>query len=725
MKTTTKLIPIICILVTTILSIGFLDLKNSKKYLNFKGYHREYISLNYNNNASIDKQLVSKMLEIADSNHVLILKNNSSVQSEKSKNVYLSFSNISQLYDFMTKNFHVKEKNMIIENNSNLFISTYYQDNKNQIGFIPDLLQNNKYNYYTFQKLLEDNGNLYGEYIVYYKDYNDFSNFTSQVKKLVGQDISSYTKFSNSENYIITALIIGVLFLMIFYFIFQIFDTYYKAKYISCMRLLGFLSFKIAQVMFQKKLKIYSIIVAIILLLSLLFIKNITIYHISFLFLINCFIIIFTYYINFQCVTIISGNYQATNILKKENIAIKISKTSGKLKIIAICFLIICSTFFVQSMSLLFDSLKLYNHSKELIDYGIIKDFNGDASELFDYEKQAQLYSDIVSDKRLSTFYTNFGYFGKETEEEKKIGQEMEEAGTSIKYASVDKNYLKKEKIKLYDLNGKMVNVDDLSGVYFLFPKSKIGMIDKFKKYYVKDSSSDYKKYNVSHDFIVYLYDEKKINSYQLNLDIKYVDSPIIRVVDDSIKISYLETPIGLSLFGNSLDTGLKIKIKNNKSETFHIIEEHIKQNGLQNLININNFMTFEEYFSNEINIARTATAILIFTICIILLVYIIISVQVASLYVKSEQQKVIVKYLLGFEKEDIFQTIIKKNRIENLVAFILTLLFLTLFQRLNIVLFLISISIFIIIDFIVLFFIIKYYRFSKIYEQLKGGNYD
>ena len=113
MKTTTKLIPIICILVTTILSIGFLDLKDSKKYLNFKGYHREYISLNYNNNSSIDKQLVSKMLEIADSNHVLILKNNSSVQSEKSKNVYLSFSNISQLYYFMTKNFHVKEKNMI------------------------------------------------------------------------------------------------------------------------------------------------------------------------------------------------------------------------------------------------------------------------------------------------------------------------------------------------------------------------------------------------------------------------------------------------------------------------------------------------------------------------------------------------------------------------------------------------------------------------------------
>ncbi len=725
MKITTKLIPIVCILVTTVLSIIFLELKDSEKYLVFNDYNREFISLDYNEDVPINIALISRIFEIAENNHVILLKNNASNQNNKSRNIYLSFNSISQLYDFMTKKFQVKKTNKIVENNNDMFISTYYHNDKNQIGFISDLLENSRYNYYTFQKLLDDNGNLYGEYIVYYKNYQDFSQFSTQVKTVVGQEINSYSRFSNSDKYIIIILIISVIILMIFYFIFQIYDTYYKAKYISCMRLLGFSSNKIVQIMFKKKLKLYSIIITIILLLSLILIKNITAYQLLFLLFINSFLILFTYYINYQCVSIISGSYQVTNILKKQNIAVKISKTSGKIKIIIICLLIISSTFFVQSMRSLFDSLKIYNQSKELLGYGIIKDFSADTSEIFDYGNQVQLYSDIVNDKRLSTIYAHFGYFGEKTEEEKKMGQEMEEAGTYFSYASVDKNYLKKEEIKLYDLNNKLVNIENLEGVYFLFPKSKIDKIDKFKNFYINDSVGAYAKYNVSHDFVAYLYDDQKLNSYRLNLNIKYVDSPIVRVIDDSIRVSYLETPIGLSLFGNSLTTGLKIKLVNNKNQTFKIIEEHIKENDLQNLISINNFMTFQEYFSNEINIATTMTAILILAIGIILSIYIIISLQVASLYVKSEQQKVIIKYLLGFEKEDIFRSIINHNRIENMTAFVLTLLFLILIRQLNIVLFLISVSVFIITDFIVLFLIIKFYRFSKIYEQLKGGNYD
>lgn len=135
--------------------------------------------------------------------------------------------------------------------------------------------------------------------------------------------------------------------------------------------------------------------------------------------------------------------------------------------------------------------------------------------------------------------------------------------------------------------------------------------------------------------------------------------------------------------------------------------------------------MSFNDYFNNEIQTARLISIVVTIALLLVLTVYIVISIQVISLYVKSESQKVTVKYLLGHNKYDIFSEIIRKNLKYNIISFIIIGLILIVLNKFNILLFIISISTFLVIDFTILFLIIKFYDFSKVYIQLKGGNYD
>lgn len=725
MKKITTIIPIICILVETVLSIIFLDFYNSNKYLQFKNYDKEFISIKHSNDVEINNDLISEIISLAQENNVILAKSNISNSDANIKNVYLSFNSIEQLNDFITKNFKTEKKTYNIVNSSDLFISTYNHNDENQIGIILDLLENNYYNYYTFENLLSNNGNLYGEYIVYYDNYENFAAFSNKVKKIVGNDINSNSSFNNLQNYILLFIFGSVVLLMLFYFIFQVYDSYYKAKNIGCMKLLGFDTSKIAKIMIRKRLQLYFIVIISVLFLSTIFVKNINLYQILFLAAINLLLILLTIFINYICVNIIFKDYQTSNILKKQNIAEKISMTSGKLKIVIICLLIVSVSLLFQSLSILYSNLKTYNNSKELLNYGIIYDFNADSQVLFDYEKHADLYSYILSDENLSTFYSEFSKFKEKTEEDKEYIKQSYEDGSYFEYASVDKNYLKKEKIIIYNLNNSIVNVDDIDGIFFLFPKSKKNKIDQFEEFYKKYSKMDYKQYNVENNFVAYLYEDQDLNSYRLDLSIKYVESPIVRVIDDSLRLSYLETPKGLSIFGNALTTGLKIEISNNKIETFRILEKHIIKSGLEDLIGINNFMSFYEYFNDEIQKARFILIVIVLSLILVLSIYVILSIQVISLYVKSEIRKVMVKYLLGFNKADIFIPVIKKNVRYNIFAFLVTALILYIINCFNLLLFFVSISIFLIIDYIILFLIIKFYDFSKVYIQLKGGNYD
>jgi hypothetical protein len=724
MKKITTIIPIITILVAIVLSIFFLDFNQSKRYLQFNSYKKEFIAINYNEDRTLDSLVIDKILQLAEDNGVIIQKMNFSHNQPDVRNIYISFETTEELYKFIGENLRLKRLNDYTNKNDG-FISTYQHNDKNQIAIIPDLMENNYYNYYTFDKLLSDGDNLYGEYIVYYKGNNDFAKFSSDVSELLGQDISSNSHFNDLTKYTIIALLISVSIMLLFYFIFQIYDTYYKSQKIGCMKLLGYSESKITSLLIKKRIKIYFLFSLFTLLILLILIKNITFSNLIFLFNVNFILILLTIIINYVCVKIIFGGYNVSNILKKQNIALKISKTSLKLKVVTTVLFIITLCISFQQLSPIYSELKVYRDAKELLQYGVIATFNADAKEIYDYEKHSELYKLIARNPELNTFYSSFDNYGVMNEEEQRNSNLLEEQGTYFRYGSIDKNYLKKESIVVYDVNNHLVDIDKINSTFFLFPKSKYGKIEKFEEFYKKRSADDYIKYNIENDFVAYIYDDQTINSYRLDLKTKYVSSPILRVIDEAVRLSYIETPLGINTFGTSLGTSLKIEIKNNKKETFEILEKDIEKAGLKNLIGLDNFISFSDYFESEIRLSRIVSFVALTLISIIFGVYLIISMQIISLYIKSDKQRVNVKYLLGYGKKKIFSIIVNKNAMYNVIAFIIAIVILVLTEQLNILFYLISISAFAVIDLIVLFTIIRTYDFSKMYLQLKGGNYD
>ena len=89
------------------------------------------------------------------------------------------------------------------------------------------------------------------------------------------------------------------------------------------------------------------------------------------------------------CINIILKGYRTSNIIKKQNIAVKISKTSVKLKVVMTIMMIVGISLLTNSIISLNSSLEVYHNSKELLDYGVIKDFNADSPEIYDYRRPA------------------------------------------------------------------------------------------------------------------------------------------------------------------------------------------------------------------------------------------------------------------------------------------------------------------------------------------------
>ncbi len=730
MKHITKIIPVICFFVVTPLFIFFADATQSTKFSNITGMKKDYIDISYSDEIKINSDIIEKFLKLAKEKNIIVEKINTSPNNLNEKNVYLSFDTTDELYNFLNKNFKIKKLNKNVTNDSNLFFSTYEHNSKEQIGLIPDLLNNNKYNYYTFANLFENNGNLYGPYILYYDNYSNYSYFINEVESLLGPSMNINYIFSlnNSSNYIMLLIMASVVIIMLFYFVFQIYEVYYKSKEIGCMRLLGFSKEKITKILIKKRINVYLIIVLIIL-LSTMFIKNISPEVLIGIMFINLLLILLTYLISYFCIGIILRGYKTSNIIKKQNIAIKISKVNNKLKIIVMIFLLMLISVFFNIIVSLQSSIKIYNNNKDLFDYGVIATLNGMSENNYNYEKHSDFYKYIMEDDRLNTFYAEFSSRERDpdelTDEEKELFDKWEEEGTFFVYNSVDRNYLIKENIKIYDLNENIVDLRNIDGIFFLFPKSKKDKIEKFESYYKNYSKKDYEKYNIDTEFKSYLYDDQKLNTYSTSIDLKYIDSPILRVINEDLRISYIESPLGLSIFGISLNTGLKIEIGENRNETYKALEENIIKAGLEDYISVDDIIAYSDYFSNEIQIYQTVFLISIVAILVLISIYTIISIQTISLYVKVYNRMVIVKYLLGFNKNDIFDNIIKNNVKYNIIAFILTAFLLYVFGIFNLLMYLLSISTFLLIDFIVMNYVIKTYNFANIYIKLKGGNYD
>lgn len=717
MKKVIKIIPIITILVISVLTLLFLDFNEANSYLKLKKFSIETMSIKYDDGVNLI-ETINKIQDIARKNNIILAKSTVDYKKENGVNIYLSLENIDELNELLKDKFSVKAINNMKTNNS--FISTYNQDIDKQIGIINDLFGDHFYTYYLMDTMIDNGDSLFGSYSILYNNFQNYSNFMNEVNNLLGYDSYSIGYYNSIDNYILMLIVGSLLFMMLFYFIFQVYDYYNNSKKIGCMKLLGHDILHINKNMCRKNVIICFISFLSILLLSVIFVKNITFYHLFLLSLINLFIILLAYFVSYFSCRIITKNYKLVNILKMENITLKMSKISYRFKAIMTIMLICFTVIAFQNISILHNKLKIYNESKNTLEYSMFKSYVANQQESRETDKIHELYLKIVNN--MDTFYASFQDYSQYTPADFDRLKEAEENGESFHYDSVDKNYLKIQSIKVYDINNNEIDVETINNVYYLFPKSKKHLIDSFKKFHL-ELDDYYLKYNDKYTFTAYLYDDQKIDTYQVTE--KYIESPILRVIDDSITSHSFLDDLGINFFGQGMGTGLKIKlIDNDKEKTTGTLFKYIDESGLSNLFSRQSFITYRDYFNDEILASRIILLVVILAIILILTVYILISFQLLRLYIKGQKKTVLVKKLLGFETDNIFENVYRKNSRNTIVSIIIALLILIVIKRINIS-FVFMPVIFLVLDFLVTLISIKSTQLSTIYSDLKGGNYD
>lgn len=722
MKKLTIIVPIVTIIVISVLGILYIDFNESNAYLKFKNYDIETINIHYDNNIENAVDIVKNLQYIAKQHNIILTKSNIDNKKKNGVNVYISLNSIDDLSQFLNKNFKIKTfKNKRSETG---FFSTYNQNSEHQMGIIKDLLEDHYYTYYLMDQLIEKDGSLFGNYSVLYTDFNDYSNFISEANKLVGYNTYSISLSTNIDKYISIAIIGSFFVLLLFYFVFQVYEYYNNSKKIGCMKLLGFDINKINKNMISKNVKIYLISILILFLLIIFLVKNITPLHILGLLVINLLILLLTYYFSNWACRIVNKTYKISDILKNQSITFRISQVSYIFRVIMIVLIICFSILAIDSISVLLDKLKLYNSSKNLLEYGVLDSFAINQQEINDYDKQYDLYLRIVNSNELETVYSKFYVYDQLTSEDWLNIKNDEKNGNFYLYDSIDKNYLKKEKIQVYNMDNKKMDIDKINGIYFLFPKSKKELIKNFEKYHDKELKDYYRKFNNNYIFQAYLYDDRNVDTYRLELK-KFIENPILRVIDESITESYINDSEGVSVFGSGVNTGLKIKLINgDKEKTKNILQKYIAESGLSSLLTKSSFITYKDYFNDEILSSQVILLFAMISTVIIFIVYTLISLQLLKLYIRSQKKKILVKKLLGFNNNDIFQELFTKNLNNILLSTILSLFILIIIKKLTIYFLFIILTI-LLLDFVITLVSIKTIKLSTIYLDLKGETYD
>lgn len=564
--------------------------------------------------------------------------------------------------------------------------------------------------------LLEKNESLHGVYRVFSESSEASQQFIKELTNYLGYDVLVDAFIMDSQQMILVLIVISLGLLFLFYFIFCIYEYYKQSHNIGVMKLLGFDTKKINWIFQKRKYIIYIISSFLLLLLFAISIKNMTLNYLIKLCGINILILILTIFLQLLICKIIERTYKISNILKNQNLALKICKISYRLKIVMTVVLVLFLYFSCMKLNSLSESLKNYKASKGLLNYGVIARFIADQPELRQLEKQRNFYLKIINDKNLETFYAKFP--------SKEMIDEIENLNQNdvFLYGSVDQNYLRKEKFKIFHLDGTVASIEELNQLSFLFPKSKESIMENFRIFYEKENEYSSQYTNQKFQFHAYFYDDRPVNTYRIELNSKVVESPILRVIDETITTPYFLDPLGVSVFGNLMNTGLKIKVEKNKEETWKILEKYIQETGLENLIERENFISYSDYFNDEIQLSKKILILSGTIFVIISLIYSFISSQILMLYILGNRKQVYVKKILGFESIDILNPILKKNISGMILAVLISIILLFFIKNMSIGCFIFSILLFFLLDSIIMLIVLRGKVNSKIAEELKGG---
>lgn len=717
----TKIFPVICLLIVTLLTILYYDIDIKYKYTNFTNYELTGIRIDPDNEI-VNVETVKKIADLANQNDIILMKE---FNDNGIINIFLSYDNISDVLPIL--NLPNKTTNSV--NNNDIFIATYISKDVNQAYYIPDFLNNNKYKYSNFDALINQQGYYYGDFSLYYKSTDNLNSFMNSMEVILGTprtnfELPLWGRLTGHSDFILLTILFSILLSVLLFFIFQIFQLFKKSKSIGCMRLLGFSISAISSKFVTTDLKLLIPSSFIIIITSCLVCKNITVSIFISIVLLNILIILLNAITKYCCVKLIISHYNLSNILKKEALASKISKFAICIKtLISLSFLIFILILFPQVYDT-YQDVKYLENLDYMSEFAIFSRMNIENNEWDNNDKYLKFSTLISQDKEIQLLYADFSsYYMMLSEDELLTINQMEKDGSLYRFATVDSNYLKK--YDLYPENDAKVQSSLNSNEYIMFPKSKQNIVDKFIKFYKNEYGDLYTKYNLSIDLQYYFYEDKELPTFDSTGKVNNVEAPIIRVVPlNNYPISYNEASIGIDVGGTGASTKLKFDIQNGKKEVFDKLEKHIKSAELNDVLIIDNFTSYAELYNDEFNRLEKNVFIFLTGIIISSIIYMQIIFQTFYMLLASKITAVRVKQLLGFRKRDLLIEIISYSIFSSAIPALCVLVY-YMFNNSNFIMNIMIVFLFAMFEIFTNLIMAIFIDFNKINLGLKGENYD
>lgn len=354
--------------------------------------------------------------------------------------------------------------------------------------------------------------------------------------------------------------------------------------------------------------------------------------------------------------------------------------------------------------------------SQVVDEYAVFSKFNVE-NGAFDNDQNYLDFYQQVSKSNIQYIYVDFREYVGLSKTEEKDYEESERLGEMYRIASVDLHYLKVNKVEVFDEGGKKINLRE-DRVVYLLPLSKQNWSDKFR---VKAKLYN-EKINIQEDVEIYYYKDRSFDTFDV-LHADYTqESPIIRVVNPNIQISYNQSYRGLDIAGTGMSTALKINIsKDGKQDTFKNMKTLLRKSDLEQVLKSEHFVSYDEYLNDQNVRWQKINFIFMSGSLIVLLAYSFVVLQTFVLYIHSHIDKVLVKTLLGHSRLVIFREIFLKNLAISLIPIIGIVSYVWLSKAENAWLVSDICLLFIGIEILILFLIVALVKTDKVYELLKG----
>lgn len=709
LKKVLKIIPFLCIFIVTVFFVIYKDSSQRVEYYAFKDY--DFSSLKFSEDATIlDENSLKKLEEIAVNSDVILVKQSYNNKNDR-KEVYYSCDDLGQLLD--QKNITYTE---LKSETMTSFASTEQTGDEKQSIVIHDFLNTDTYNIYKFSSLLDNEIYLYNSYAVYYQDYGNLEKFYAQVSNTFDIPMDALKDTSGvmmgHSTLLFVCMIICSAFLLLLYFTLVLFDLYEQSKKIGCLKLLGFTSYGMMNVLLKKYMIYSSIFSAFIIILSIFVLPEIDSSILLGLVSLHITILCCTVVLFYIALRIINKYVQVSNILKNCPVLRRVGVFCNILKFIIISFVFLSTATIAQTMNDTYSSSKMLLENDEMLNYAVFSKLSVGNSDHDDRSKFLGFFDKLTQQDVVEYMYADFRDY-RETSE---VSNELE----SLSMASVDRNYLEMVELNVLDGSGNVVVPDDSEIEYFIFPLSKKELAFDYVERYGNKINGSYVAMGEEFTGTIYFYEDRSFNSFDIENTNVNVSSPIIRVISGKFPLTYFDSRIGLDIAGIGMTTALKFKVGDDYN-TFAQLQGIIDEVGLHDVLVEHLFTSYSDYLGTQQLNIRNAAMIMFIGFIVSMVLYVMTLLQSFTLYVETNIKKIFVKHSLGFRRNDLFRTLIITNLATTLTSFVLLIPLCHIMIAVQWQILIIISLLYFLIDCLLTLCIVKMIGLDKINLSLKG----